>query len=923
MSSREKPTPPSNPGHLTDFDQSWARKAPFHPTAQLGYGKRPELNQVYTAQTHSLDDAQCVDALPSNYDYPEGSHLVNPDTIEEHRRNIRTMQISSALASRQVDQGRMYENCQPESVRAGSGIHAVDCERFEMENQEFLAATTCRFSTETTVPMIAVGLSSPNFATSSLRIKTTLIYNLPCGKHVGHAHQQEVLPPHAKEMSGRKVRYCEAPQTQFAKRDDERKVGQPMPQSLDGPSDQETRQGLTVQTTNPFLTKKNQLFPEATPNWMPKTKVQTVVEMINHRNEPLPQSHFKEAAVTILTPMGEKEYCLDSTLDRKRTDCQGRYRRDCEETCDEEIRKNEARPSDQHQPNRANVAVQVKTNVLPAPPLPEGILKRPQKETPPTALDKKALKTKNDLSEYSNSSTVSANSSLSSDDSTTTPTGVEVTPRDLGTEADLLLFYFKQHATVLNFIGIQLPKELVAHIVQLPESPRVELELRKATPQHGQTRGTTTKQRPTGKEKVMRRASSKNERKTKRQLSTRTTLKKVPESEDSPAATEELFDPEKGAVAVGKTIISISRGAYSGYPEEQTQQKEAELRQHQLLEMKKKEIIDDFHDVSRQMVSREASLSISGSEERRSSRKVDQSTLRRSSATTYTSDDFSDTGHQRRSEHSPLSETQTAESRSGRFMKKSAAALIAKKQTSRNNSPSPGNNFKEKAQGTNKKQIDCKPTQHRIAAEIANLREREDELRRNRHQLGLPSLEDIVDIWRQGHGGYGRPPTGGLNAHHDQIAADSVGIGAPLRSARSFDHLHFEANEGNKPEAGCRVAKSESFHQLQLEAGRGMMQGNVHDDYGSKGIHNPDMKSCLTQPGQEYMGRARGHPGNHDKFNSSGPHNQFEYRNVQIKIRAGNDYSDGSGTLDSRASEARGNARLRRHYHHEYPAVRL
>lgn len=88
----------------------------------------------------------------------------------------------------------------------------------------------------------------------------------------------------------------------------------------------------------------------------------------------------------------------------------------------------------------------------------------------------------------------------------------------------------------------------------------------------------------------------------------------------------------------------------------------------------------------------------------------------------------------------------------------------------------------------------------RIAAEIRNLREREDELRRSRSELGLPSLEDIVDTWRNGYG----------------CQPQTKPTMPPLRGARSYDHLHMGLDEnaplmnGTEP----RVSKSGSVDHL-------------------------------------------------------------------------------------------------------------
>lgn len=79
-----------------------------------------------------------------------------------------------------------------------------------------------------------------------------------------------------------------------------------------------------------------------------------------------------------------------------------------------------------------------------------------------------------------------------------------------------------------------------------------------------------------------------------------------------------------------------------------------------------------------------------------------------------------------------------AEFRSGRFVKKSAAALIAKKQGLSQISPD---------EPSSSEIVDP-----RIAGEIQALREREDELRRSRTELGLPTLDEVMNRSFFGHG---------------------------------------------------------------------------------------------------------------------------------------------------------------------------
>ncbi|KAK0407383.1 hypothetical protein QR680_019168 [Steinernema hermaphroditum] len=56
-----------------------------------------------------------------------------------------------------------------------------------------------------------------------------------------------------------------------------------------------------------------------------------------------------------------------------------------------------------------------------------------------------------------------------------------------------------------------------------------------------------------------------------------------------------------------------------------------------------------------------------------------------------------------------------------------------------------------------------------IAAEIRTFKEREDELRRSRSELGLPNLEDTIQLWRSG---YGRTPS--QNSLHTAVSFDQL-----------------------------------------------------------------------------------------------------------------------------------------------------
>uniref|UniRef100_A0A914UPT6 Uncharacterized protein n=1 Tax=Plectus sambesii TaxID=2011161 RepID=A0A914UPT6_9BILA len=80
-----------------------------------------------------------------------------------------------------------------------------------------------------------------------------------------------------------------------------------------------------------------------------------------------------------------------------------------------------------------------------------------------------------------------------------------------------------------------------------------------------------------------------------------------------------------------------------------------------------------------------------------------------------------------------------------------------------------------------------------IAAEIRTLREREDELKRSRSELGLPSLEDTIDYWRHG------------------LASKPTSL--PLRGAQSYDHLHWAVGSETPSNMSISI-KSESLDHL-------------------------------------------------------------------------------------------------------------
>ncbi|EYC28308.1 hypothetical protein Y032_0008g83 [Ancylostoma ceylanicum] len=136
------------------------------------------------------------------------------------------------------------------------------------------------------------------------------------------------------------------------------------------------------------------------------------------------------------------------------------------------------------------------------------------------------------------------------------------------------------------------------------------------------------------------------------------------------------------------------------------------------------------------------------------------------------------------------------ESRGGRFVKKSAAALIAKKQ---------GYASSNEVEEPNSSEI----VDPRIASEIRALREREEELRRSRTELGLPTLDDV------------------MSKYNDR----SLPMQGGLRSAHSYDQLHQLANG-----MYC-MSQSERFSQATREKenfSRSSATQSSHKDYSKK-----------------------------------------------------------------------------------------
>ncbi|CAI4231748.1 unnamed protein product [Auanema sp. JU1783] len=104
------------------------------------------------------------------------------------------------------------------------------------------------------------------------------------------------------------------------------------------------------------------------------------------------------------------------------------------------------------------------------------------------------------------------------------------------------------------------------------------------------------------------------------------------------------------------------------------------------------------------------------------------------------------------------------------------------------------------------RQEDIRPGESIVAAEIRHAREREEELRRSRSELGLPTLEDTIDSWRHGNRGFSIPNQ--------------------LRSAMSYDHIHQNG-----------VQKTPSMGEIS------------HESYGSYSRNDHGSRTDLRRPG--------------------------------------------------------------------------
>ena len=158
----------------------------------------------------------------------------------------------------------------------------------------------------------------------------------------------------------------------------------------------------------------------------------------------------------------------------------------------------------------------------------------------------------------------------------------------------------------------------------------------------------------------------------------------------------------------------------------------------------------------------------------------------------------------------------------GRFVKKSAAALITRKQSPTPLSK-PSNNMSPLSNHNGIQSTNSHKTESRIQAEIQNLKEREDELRRHRVAMGLPTVDDLIGHWK----------------HPDPRLC-------PLRETRSFNHLKVNMNEQKNwpptPNGHYAMTKSESFHHLHQFHPQHSNQNSV----GGKYLRNGEIPGAVN-----------------------------------------------------------------------------
>uniref|UniRef100_A0A0N5AAM1 CLASP_N domain-containing protein n=1 Tax=Syphacia muris TaxID=451379 RepID=A0A0N5AAM1_9BILA len=480
---------------------------------------------------------------------------------------------------------------------------------------------------------------------------------------------------------------------------------------------------------------------------------------------------------------------------------------------------------------------------------------------------------------------------------------------DFDSEARLLLCYFKTHRSILNYLGIGLADSLWARVEEMP-SCIVQLKIVNDNTEEPDNIRETLSHTKDKSKKCNRQQSNRN-----MQEFSKINVDNCVHQQHQHNEREEMLAPA--------TVINSSSNMH--YNQDQTDSSDDENLEladnnnnctlQKCIQNDDLQTVQDFENMNSLRTMSESP--ISNEPKQAMVPECDDDTLciaENCSDTMYDDTDESlrkmneapslvhDLEKRYTSEHLNYDEDIKTESRSGRFMKKSAAALIARKQTTAANAPISVN------KGMHKRSLTIEPqrtltneqkTESRIAAEIRNLKEREEELRRSRSELGLPSLEDIVDTWK-----YGMHSDGRQNS------------GLPvLRGARSYDHLQAALEEESRCSTEPRVAKSESFHHLQVSLGS-MEQVNKPEE----GYYTYDSD---TRIGNNYNIEHRTN-GMHKakkvrvavKEQNPSPANA-KVKHVEVKIRPA---EANNATVNNRRGAP---PRIRCNYVEEYPSVRL
>uniref|UniRef100_A0AC34FPG6 Uncharacterized protein n=1 Tax=Panagrolaimus sp. ES5 TaxID=591445 RepID=A0AC34FPG6_9BILA len=420
-------------------------------------------------------------------------------------------------------------------------------------------------------------------------------------------------------------------------------------------------------------------------------------------------------------------------------------------------------------PSKSAATVSAVSTVPPPPPPPQNLLIKAgsitpklQKPTPVSLATDEVNSSQNDTLpppppqlQYRSKSEPSTPIDETSPISKPPKSGADI----LSDEADLLLQYFKSNWQIVDYLNLKIPKEVIDRMNRLPRKIVFIKDAADFTKLKKPRRHHVAKRLRGGK-KAAAAASTKNTLQKQQRVIERVASMK----------TEEISRIVSGNSSLSRHETEREGEIYDSQPETKIYSKS---EQHRISSAAA--ALEDYHHHQQHQQSNPAI---------------------RHSLTTESSEE-------------PVYEDSkwSIIKKGGRFVKKSAAALITKKQ-----SPCPTPVQYTKAQlremppplppqeTNNMKNGGGLRTESRIAAEIKNLKEREEELRRNRAALGLPNVHDLIGNWK----------------NQDSRMC-------PLRETRSFNHLKINVNEQDgqrnwppllQNNGHYGMTKSESFHQL-------------------------------------------------------------------------------------------------------------